>query len=303
MDGHAILRVRRSGGPEPVNPLVRLKNGWTRFCFEPRSTSSLALFRIAFGIVVFAWTVSLVTDLFAFFAHDGVLPDQPSSTVFNLHKGGAWGLLDIFPGRAAIVILFVLLLLGSVALVVGFHTRIAAAVVFLGVLSFERRNPFVFNSGDYLIRNFAFLLMLAPAGASLSLDRLRHAKDRFWEFPVRAPWAMRLIQIQVSVLYLSAVWDKVQGQSWNSGIAVPYALRVSDLERLPLPNFVRDDLLLGNLQTYGTLATEFSLGVLLWNRVARPYVIAAGIAMHLFIDYSMRVGLFSFAIISAYLMF
>lgn len=72
----------------------------------------------------------------------------------------------------------------------------------------------------------AFYLVLAPSGAALSVDRWRRAKDRFWEFPQRAPWALRLIQVQISVVYLSTVWSKVQGTTWNDGTAVSYALRM-----------------------------------------------------------------------------
>ena len=55
----------------------------------------------------------------------------------------------------------------------GQWTRLAAVVVFVGIVSLERRNPFVFNSGDGLLKVIAFYMMLAPSGASLSLDRWR----------------------------------------------------------------------------------------------------------------------------------
>ena len=55
--------------------------------------------------------------------------------------------------------------------------------------------------------------------------------------------------------------------------------------------------------TYGTLAVEFSLGVLIWNRRLRPYVLVAGIGLHLSIDLTMRIGFFSWAVFVAYLAF
>ena len=48
---------------------------------------------------------------------------------------------------------------------------------------------------------------------------------------------------------------------------------------------------------------EFSLGVLVWNKVLRPWVLVLGVGMHLSIDYSIRVGFFSYAIFVAYLAF
>jgi hypothetical protein len=61
--------------------------------------------------------------------------------------------------------------------------------------------------------------------------------------------------------------------------------------------------ILTNVLTFGTLALEFSLGVLVWNRTARPWVLAMGICLHLGIDSSILVGFFSYAMLAAYLSF
>lgn len=278
--------------------MKRATDAWERFFFKPEPTSTLALVRIAVGLLSFGWALSLLPDLFDFFSADGIVPEQPVG-----QGKGVWGLLGIFESDAALVVVYLALLAGSILLTAGLFTRLAAAVVFLALLAFARRNSLVFNSGDGLLRNLAFFLALAPAGASLSLDRLRRARDRFWEFPERAPWALRLIQIQVSILYLSTVWQKVRGINWNDGTAVSYALRIEDLERFPLPWQVINSVQIANLATFGTLAAELSLGILIWNRVLRPYVIGLGVGMHLSIDYSIRVGFFSYAILASYLAF
>ena len=61
--------------------------------------------------------------------------------------------------------------------------------------------------------------------------------------------------------------------------------------------------MLSELLTFGTLALEASLGILVWNRVARPWVLALGVSMHLGIDFFVLVGFFSFAMIVAYIAF
>ena len=281
-----------------ATPFTRLGAGWTRFWFQPQQTSTLGLFRIAYGVVVTLWTLSLLPNLFAFFGDDGILPQHPKDGV------GAWGVLELSNSTPLLIMVFVALLSGAVALTVGFHSRIAAVVVWLGVLSFSHRNPLVGNSGDELIGNVALFLMLAPSGTSLSLDRLRSVgRERFWEFPARAPWALRLVQVQLSVVYLSAVWDKVQGEMWRNGTAVSYALRIADVGRMPTPGFITHSVVISELMTYGTLALELSLGILVWNRVARPWVLTLGILLHLSIDLSVLVGFFSFIMIVCYLSF
>jgi hypothetical protein len=278
-------------------PFARLGSGWNQFWFAPQETSTLAVFRIAFGLLATFWTLSLLPNLFVFYGPAGILPSYPQS------GPGAWGVLALSNSEPFVVLVFVMTLLGSLALTAGLHTRFAAVVVYLGILAFARRNPLVGNSGDELMCSLALLCALAPSGAALSLDRLRTAPGRFWEFPSYSPWALRLVQIQLSVIYLSAVWQKVEGDLWRNGTAVSYALRITDIHRFATPDFLTDSIVLSELLTYGTLALEVSLGILVWNRAARPWVLALGISMHVGIDLFILVGFFSFAMIVSYIAF
>jgi hypothetical protein len=277
--------------------LKRAGASWDRFWFVPQSTSTLALFRIAFGLIAFFWTLSLIPNLYAFFGPDGIMPTYPDD------GAGAWGVLEISNSTTLLVAVLLVTLMASAALTMGLYTRVAAVLVWLGIMAFQHRNPLIGNSGDALIGNLALFLALAPSGVALSVDRLRKAPGRFWEFPARAPWALRLVQIQLSFVYISAVWQKMQGQMWRDGTAVSYALRIADVGRVPTPEFITNSVVLSEMMTFGTLALELSLGILIWNRVARPCVLAAGVVMHLGIDFSILVGFFSFTMIAAYISF
>jgi hypothetical protein len=276
----------------------RLVVAWNRFWFQPVETSTVALFRVAFGLLAIGYTLSLAPVLFAFYSDDGILPAQPtySGTL-------AWGMLGFFPSDASVVLFYFLLLVGTIALLVGFRARLAALVVFVCLISFGRRDPWVLNSGDLLMQVLAFYMLFMPSGTALSVDRWLGEPRRFWEFPARAIWPLRLVQVQVSILYLAAVWAKVRGVTWNDGTAVSYAFRIDDVARFPVPGFVTDSLVLANLLTYGTLAVELSIGILVWNRVLRPWVLLLGVGLHLGIDYAVRVGFFSYAVLLAYIAF
>jgi len=273
---------------------------WNRFWFAPAPAAPLAVVRIAFGVVITIWTATLAVDggLSRFFEDDGILPHPRYGVAPAL-----WSVLRIWPSDHAVVIAWVVLLLACVLLTIGLFTRVAALVVFVGVMSFERRNPFIFNSGDGLLRIIALYLVFAPAGAYLSMDRLRKARERFWETPDASVFALRLMQIQLSFLYLGSVWAKLSGASWNDGTAISYALRVGDLHRFPYPGFLSSSQLMSNLATYGTLAIESALAVLVWNRRLRPWVLGAGVLLHAGISYGLRVGYFSVAVFTLYLAF
>ncbi len=277
----------------------RLADAWSSFWFDPISTAPLAVFRIAFGFITLAWALSLLPELSDFFTKTGILPDQPQYTG---SEWGAWGLLGITSGKTAVIVLAAALIISSVCLIIGLVPQLAAAVVFLALMSYERRNPFVFNAGDWLLRILAFYLIFAPTGAALSLARFWRDRSSFWTFPARAPWAMRLIQVQFSIVYFVAVWTKVQGTTWNNGTAVSYALRIKDIERFPVPFFVTNSVLISNVLSYGTLVLELALAILVWNRRLRPWILLAGLSLHVGIEYSIRVGFYGFAIVSMYLL-
>jgi len=273
-----------------------IARAWERFWFEPTSVATVAVVRIAFGFVAFGWTASLAPDLMSFFGRRGIIPVQPSNRFWI-------GVLSPAAPDWAVYLAWGLLLVAAACLVIGYHSRLASVIVFIGILSFERRNPFIFNAGDVLVRNLAFYVMLAPTGVALSLDAWRRARDKLWEFPKRAPWAMRLIQIQLSVVYFATVWAKVRGNDWNDGTAVSYALRLTDLERFHVPSFISTNLTLSNLATFGTLALELSIAFFVWNRKIRPWVLAGGVAMHLAIALNIMIGFFTMAMFTAYLSF
>lgn len=275
---------------------MRLPPSWERFWFAPEPTSTLALLRIAYGLLLLAWATTLSFDALAFFSDSGFLPERPRDP-------GTWSVLDLASSDTAVTVVLALLFWAAVFLVVGFHTRLAAVVAFVAVVSLHRRNPFVFQAGDNLLRSFSFYFLFVPAGVALSVDRWRQAKSRFWEFPPRAAWGLRLIQVQLSILYLFSVWEKVRGQTWNDGTAVSWALRIDELVRLPLPLSITESVLISNVATYGTLAVELALAVLIWNRRARPWVLAAGVLLHLSIEITMRVGFFSVGIFLYYVAF
>lgn len=276
----------------------RVAAAWERFWFAPEPTSSLAIFRIAIGAICFGWAVSLLPDFYAFFSSHGVEPSPPVHPPL-----GIWGVLDTFPSYTVAIALCAALLVASLCVMVGYRTRAATTVVFIAVVSFENRAPSIWSSGDNLLRILCFLLIFAPAGASLSVDRWRTARDRFWEFPARAPWALRLVQIQISVVYLSTFWYKIHGSDWRHGTAVSYAARLEDFQRFAMPGALSHSLHFSSVMTYWTLTIELMLGILVWNRAARPFVLWLGVAMHFFISLTLRLGFFSETMVASYLAF
>ena len=167
------------------------------------------------------------------------------------------------------------LVLAATALLVGWHSRLAAVVVFVLILSFERRLAWGYNGGDCLVRIEALFLAISPCGAALSIDQRRRTGS-FWSAQTRANWPIRLFQVQLSLIYLAAARWKLSGETWLNGTAVSYALRVEDMQRVPLPHWFVTDPLAMNVVTWGAIAIELAVGILVWFPRFRPWVRRAG---------------------------
>jgi ABC-type multidrug transport system fused ATPase/permease subunit len=272
-----------------------LVDAWRMFWFRPQPAYTLGLVRIAFGVLAVVWTLSLLPDLYEFFGEDGVAPHARLGPY-------RWSVFAFWSGDDAVLIGWLALLVFAVALTIGWHSRIAAIVVFVLILSFDRRNPMVFNSGDVLLRIEALFLALSPCGAALSLDQ-RRATGVFWSAQVRPRWPIRLMQLQLSLIYLTTVQVKMTGDAWPQGTAVSYALRLEDMLLLPIPDWLRTNALLMNAATWGTLVIELAIGILVWNRLLRPWVLAAGVVMHTMIMVTIAIGFFTPAMFVLYLAF
>ena len=279
---------------QPRWPTTALKT-WRTFWFRPQPAYALGLVRMAFGAMAIGWTVSLRPDLYALFGSHGVVPQQPEYAYL-------WGVFAIWTSDQALLLGWILLLVFSIALMVGWHSRLAALAIFVLILSFEHRNVWVFNAGDTAIRIEALFLAVTPCGAGLSLDQ-RRSTGKFWSAQERPQWPVRLMQVQLSLIYLAAAQAKLNGSAWPDGTAVSYALRLPDMLLLPMPHWFTTSAFLMNVVTWGTLAVELSVGILVWNRRLRPWVLAVGVAMHIMVMITISVGFFSPAVLVLYLAF
>ncbi len=200
----------------------------------------------------------------------------------------------------ALLVGWVVLLLAAIALTVGWHSRLAAVVVFVLIQSFMQRDRWVMNGGDALMSVEAMFLALSSCGAALSLDQRRRT-GTFWSAQTRAPWVLRLLQVQMSLIYLVNVQAKLSGKAWLDGSAASYAWQAWPL--FQAPEWLTSNALLVNVATWGTILVELALAILVWNRRCRPWVLAAGVALHLAIMITMSIGFHSLAIFVLYLAF
>ncbi len=279
-----------------------LAAAWNRFFFAPQSPLPIGLFRILYGCLVIANLILLYPDWLSWFGTRGLVS---LSTMTALEPGRRLNLFSVLPADDHWILgLFWVFLVTAVLLALGLFTRISSIVVFLCLASIDQRNLYILHGGDTFMRVAGFFLMFAPAGAALSLDRLirvRKGKESA-EIRPRPPWAQRMIQFELALLYFVTFCWKASGAAWVNGTALFYVTHLDELRRFPIPDFLQNAVLL-KIATWLTLAIEFSLGVLIWFKELRYPILALGLILHLCLEYSLNIPLFQWEILSAYVLF
>lgn len=269
---------------------------WESFWFAPTSTAALGAFRAIYGLVLALWALSLVPDAGDLVSGEGVLARADIGRV-------PWGPLSVSDSPTFATAAVGLLVVTAVGITVGYRSRLLTVIGFVLLVSIQRANPWMIDTGDELLRNFGFLLMLAPSGAALSLDRWRHSRDSFWASPDRSPWALRLLQLHVSAVYLFSAVDHLRASHWTNGTAVVDAMQRDDLARFDIPSVIRDSDIVARILTNGILAVEVALAVFLWHHRTRRWALIAGVGVHLVLEAFFELGFLNLVLVAGYLAF
>ncbi|MCA9663690.1 MAG: HTTM domain-containing protein [Myxococcales bacterium] len=208
--------------------------------------------------------------------------------------------------QAAEVVLFYA---ASLAALIGLRTRVATALtaavlVHIYVAAGSEAYARFFSHHHQALLTFLFvLLVFAPAGRSLSVDRWlalrRAAAAGEAPPPERGPlWALRLIALQVSAVYLWSVVDKLSLDFISGG----------RLERIAMELYVGSDLPEGAgihalfvAASWAVLILEVALGVGLWSARARRWLVPLGILFHAILFLAVPVCVFSALMVLLYL--
>ena len=282
--------------------LRSVARAWSEFFFAPQPPQPVAVFRILYGLLIAANLVLLRPDWQTWFGPRALVTLQ---TQRMLEPGPRINVFTILPQTAFWTdIVFWVLLACSLMLAIGFLTRANSIATWVLLASIHQRNLLITNSGDTILRAVGFFLMFAPAGAAYSVDRwLRRRRDKEGpEIAPRSPWAQRMIQIEVSLVYLMTFWNKSLGPAWIDGTALHYVNHLDQFRRFPVPAFFYDPLMVA-AETWLTLAVEFALGVLVWFKELRYKVLLAGVILHLSLEYAMNVPLFQWIMLSTFVAF
>jgi hypothetical protein len=285
-----------------VISLEELARLWNAFFHAPEPVATLCVFRIALGTLLTFNAACLLPFADDIFGPAGIFD---TTSFLHAYRTRRLTVFYLFPRSRQLALgMVVALVVLSIALTLGIFTRITTPLAWLCLVSLHHRNPAVFNSGDTVQRLLLLLLCFTPSGAALSVDAWWHgenifqaARDQMFD-----PWALRLMQLQVSIIYVRTVYWKLQGKTWRNGTAIAYAIGLFDFKRCPAPSILFSPIVT-RMFTWGTLVAEVFVGLGAWVSQFRWAAIIMGWVLHLGIDTFLNVHLFSLTMCVALVVF
>ena len=286
-----------------MSPLRSFCHSVQRWCdwflFESCDPRVASLLRIVYGSLMVVYVSVWLLDGSIWFSDAGILSHASAAAI----SGGYHSLIFlVYSSPMFVQACLVVMLLQSVLLVLGCWSRFQMACVFVWLVSFQQRNPMILDCEDTVFRWFAFLMMFLPLDHCWSLGRRISGKQSL--ATTEHSWALRLLQIQMAIIYLSAAWCKLQGETWRDGTALFYVSRLDDyFGRFWLPELLFDTPWLVRLITWSVLAVELLIPITIWWPRLRVPAMTVGLLMHLGIEYTMNLFLFQWIMIAGLLSF
>ncbi|MEX2188751.1 MAG: DCC1-like thiol-disulfide oxidoreductase family protein [Pirellulales bacterium] len=293
---------------EPLtDPAALSPSRWTRFAHEPLRAERIAVARIFFAFVLLGdQIVQMLPFLDWCYGPNGFAP----AGLYDGNWAETWrwaGTLLGTDNMAVITTCFWLWVAATFAFLVGYFTRAAGVLVWLGAMCFLARNPMLKNGGDDILQIALLLLMFAPCGRALSIDAWRRRRKLAAAGDGEAlrasrfvpPWAVRVFQLELCTIYFFTGLAKLGGETWWQGTSVHYVLNDITISRwsfaqFPVPIWITAPV------NYISLAFEVFFPLLVLWRRTRFWTLLYGILFHVGIFLSVDVGWFSIYTIALY---
>jgi hypothetical protein len=315
--------------PEAGSVFGAVFRGWDRFWFTPQDPIVIGLMRLCAGFMVFYVHLTYSWGLFDYVGPDAWVSQEVADyivkeiPVYSLTLDWGDNLQEVARGNYYwsvffhvtsprwIVGLHVFFLACMLLFGLGLFTRLTGAITWLAAMSYVQRASTTVFGLDTMMMIVLLYLQIAPAGATLSLDRLLQkwrARRRGEEPPevrpsVTANFAIRLTQVHFCMIYLATGSSKLLGTTWWSGTALNLVLLnysfapMDNAAYFKLMKFLASHRLLWEVFVSGgivyTLLVEISFPFLVWHKSTRWLMICCSVLLHTGIGLSMGLSSFS----------
>ena len=260
---------------------------WADYLCAPVDAASLAIVRIALGIVI-AWDAQRYFA-FGWIAEYYILPKWNFTYLyFDWVKPWPYDWMYVH---------FAVLLVAGGLVAVGLYYRVAIVLTFLAYTYVFLLEKSVYMNHYYLIALLCFLFIFMQPHRAFSLDRYR-ARD----LPETAPrWNVLLLRVQLFIVYFYGAIAKLN-PDWLSGEPM-YSEIVRRAPEVPAIAAHFPPALLAYAIAYGGIMFDGGVPILLCFRRTRIVGFAMAAVFHLLNHLVLNIGLFSYLMTAAITIF
>jgi hypothetical protein len=283
--------------------MKRLIANWNKFWFEEQPCLTIGFYRFVFGALMMLDFFTLLPDVGKFFGDSGLIRNQTARLLWG---GEHFSPLYSIQTPLGLHFFFGVYLLALILFTLGLGTRIVKFIVYFMLISWHHRNIFILSGNDTFTAPTAFLFLFTPCERAFSLDavlrRMRHGTNTKEPPATGSFWGQRLMQFQLSAVYLFALTYKMHDEAWRDGTMVYYVQHMVDFYQLPVP-WIKTSLIAVNFATYATLLIQLCLATFVWVPAFRPYVLLAGLGEHLIMAWNTNLVIFQLILIAGFIPF
>jgi hypothetical protein len=264
---------------------------WRRIydaCFAPVDASSMAVFRIVFGVM-------MMVEVIRYFANGWIDRYYVAPSFHFTYYGFDW--VRPLPGNGMYLLFF---LLGWLALcmTLGLWYRLTAALFFVGFTYVFLLEQARYLNHFYLISLVAFLLAIVPAHRAFSLDDSKAAAAG----PPTVPaWTLWILRFQIGVAYFFGGVAKLQ-PDWLFGREPMRAWLAARTDFPVIGTYFTREWMVWAFAYGGLLLDLAIVPLLLWRRT-RLLALALATLFHLLNARLFTIGIFPWLMIGATLIF
>jgi Vitamin K-dependent gamma-carboxylase len=279
-----------------MNPI----KDWNRFFFGPISARPLGAFRIVFGVLLLIYLGIMNVEFDHWYTGAGLLQGTEARQAAGPFR---FSPLQYVTDPTVAHLFYACTVVVAVGFTLGWRTRLMSILLYLCMLSLYHRNVSSNGGPDAVPMILTFYMMFCPSGAAYSLDALKAARKRGSEAePLIVPWAVRLLQMQVCLIYFQSTVIKLQGSLWLNGTTVHHILFLREYRDQNLEWLAQYPLLI-NVMTHGAILIQFTLAFWLWFKPTRRWAILGGVLLHMGIRPVLNIPGFGEVMTAAYLTF
>ncbi len=280
---------------------------WDHFWFKPVDVFPLAGFRFLLCSFLFILYSMRFFDIRMFFYESGLMS---SSSAKMFHKLQVSHVLHfILSSDLLLYFAYLSFLVILLALALGFASRWLVAIAFILHLVFIQRNPSIVYGADAITVFWLFYLIFANTNGQIQwVDYFKNKRkqglvsDRRLAHSWWNTLALRLIQIQLCVVYFFSGLTKLREGAWWNGTALKEALLSYDKAGMDIAFLLSLPVIAGVLTCFIVLF-EIYFPVLIWIPRLRSPLLILGVLFHILIAISFGLYFFSLIVMCAYVLF